>query len=86
MKEKKVGICSLVCNTSGVKGACWNFGMGTRTNDKWVNYSHGLAQTKQEVGYCIVITLLMHEQITGIHRFIRLTIAQTWESHPPSPL
>jgi len=27
--------------------ACWSFGIGTKTSDKWVNYSHGLAQTKQ---------------------------------------
>jgi hypothetical protein len=24
--------------------------MGTKTNDKWVKYSHGIAQTKQQVG------------------------------------
>jgi hypothetical protein len=30
--------------------ACCNTEMRTRTNDKWVNYSHGLAQTKQQVG------------------------------------
>jgi hypothetical protein len=24
----------------GGKGACWSFGMGTKTNDKQVNYSH----------------------------------------------
>jgi len=24
--------------------------MGTRKNDKWVNYSHERAQTKQQVG------------------------------------
>jgi hypothetical protein len=24
--------------------------MGTRTNDKQVNYSYGLAQTKQQIG------------------------------------
>ncbi len=32
------------------KQMCWNFGMGTRKIDKKVNYSHGLAQTKQQVG------------------------------------
>jgi hypothetical protein len=31
------------------KGACWNFGMGIKTNNKWVNYSHKPAQTKQQV-------------------------------------
>ncbi len=30
--------------------ASWSSEMGTRMNDKWVNYSHGLAQTKQQVG------------------------------------
>ncbi len=31
------------------RGACWNFRMGIKTNDKWVNYSHKPAQTKQQV-------------------------------------
>jgi hypothetical protein len=56
MKEERVGECSLICNITGVKRACWRFGMGTRTNDKWVNYSHGFAQTKQQVGWCILWT------------------------------
>jgi hypothetical protein len=34
----------------GVKRACYSFGMKIRTNDKRVNYSHGPAQTKQQVG------------------------------------
>jgi len=34
----------------GGRGACWNSRMGTRTSDKQVNYSHELAQTKQQVG------------------------------------
>jgi hypothetical protein len=34
----------------GGRGACWNSKMGTRKNDKKVNYSHGPAQTKQQVG------------------------------------
>jgi hypothetical protein len=34
----------------GGRGACWGFGMGTRVNDKWVNYSQRFAQTKQQVG------------------------------------
>ncbi len=34
----------------GKEGACWSSRMGIRKNDKWVNYSHTLAQTKQQVG------------------------------------
>jgi len=49
-KKKRVGVHSLVRNTSGVRGACWSFGMGTRINDKWVNYLYGPAQTKKQVG------------------------------------
>jgi hypothetical protein len=53
-EEKGVEGCSLTRNTSrggmGVRRACWSFGMGTRMNDKGVNYSHGLAQTKQQIG------------------------------------
>jgi len=33
----------------GAKRACWSFAMGTRTNDKRVNYSYPYAQTKQQV-------------------------------------
>jgi hypothetical protein len=34
MIEERVRVRSLTCNTSRVKGACWSFGMGIRTNDK----------------------------------------------------
>jgi hypothetical protein len=37
---KRVGVRSLTHNILRVRGACWNFRMGTRTRDKWVNYSH----------------------------------------------
>ncbi len=49
MKTTEHGIktCYLVCNTYGVRGSCWNFGMGTMINDKCVNYSYKYAQTKQ---------------------------------------
>jgi len=33
---------------------------GIRTNDKRVNYSHEFAQTKQQVGWCIVGAILVH--------------------------
>ncbi len=39
--EKGVRVFSLTRNTSRVKGVCWSFGMGTRMNGKWVNYSYG---------------------------------------------
>jgi len=38
---------TLICNTFGVRRVCWNFGMGAMANDKRVNYSYQLAQTKQ---------------------------------------
>jgi hypothetical protein len=47
MEEKGVGVCSLAHNISEVRGACWNFGMGIKMSDKQVNYSYGLAKTKQ---------------------------------------
>jgi hypothetical protein len=34
----------------GGKGACWNFGMGTRESDKQIGYSYRLAQIKQQIG------------------------------------
>jgi hypothetical protein len=48
--KKGMGICFLAHNTFGDKGVCWSFGMGTMTSDNQVNYSHELAQTKQQVG------------------------------------
>jgi hypothetical protein len=33
----------------GGRGVCWSSGMGIRMSDKRVNYSHKLAQTKQQV-------------------------------------
>jgi hypothetical protein len=45
-----VGVCSLTHNTSGVRRAYWSFEMGTKTSNKWVNYSYGPTQSKQEVG------------------------------------
>jgi hypothetical protein len=50
VKEEGIGVRSLVHNTLEVKRVCWNFGMGTKMNDKWVNYSYEPAQTKQQVG------------------------------------
>jgi len=34
----------------GGRGACWSSKMGTKKNGKQVNYSHELAQIKQQVG------------------------------------
>jgi hypothetical protein len=50
MKEEGVGVRYLARNISGVRRACWSSRTGTKMNDKWVNYSHGPAQTKQQVG------------------------------------
>ncbi len=49
-KGKGVGACFLTCNILGVEGrACWSSGMETKKIDEQINYSHGLAQTKQQV-------------------------------------
>jgi len=48
--EEGVRVCSLSHNTSRVKKTCWSSGMRTGMSDQRVNYSHGLAQTKQQVG------------------------------------
>jgi hypothetical protein len=50
MEEEGVGARSLAHNISRVRGACWSSGMGTRMNDKRVNYLHRPAQMKQQVG------------------------------------
>jgi hypothetical protein len=49
LEEKKSWVRSLTYNTLKVKKACWSFGMETKTNDKWVNYSYGPTKTKQQV-------------------------------------
>jgi hypothetical protein len=56
-KERGVGARSLVLNTLGVEGRAGapRWGLGRETN---INYSHGPAQPKQHVGYCIVWALL----------------------------
>jgi hypothetical protein len=33
----------------GGKGVCWSFKIGIKKGDKQINYSHGPAQTKQQV-------------------------------------
>ncbi len=48
-KDKELGHVIWFVTLWG-KGVCWSFGMGTRKNDKEVNYSHRPAQTKNQVG------------------------------------
>ncbi len=48
-KKKQIGVHSLTRNTPRVKGRCWNFEMGSSTNDKRFKYSYEHAQTKQQV-------------------------------------
>jgi hypothetical protein len=49
--------------------------MGTRKNDEQVNYSHRPAQTKQQVGKCVVGALLVHGQAMGKHELTIFTMA-----------
>jgi hypothetical protein len=51
--------------------------MGIRINNKQVNYSHRLAQIKQQVGYCIVEAFFVHGQAMGKHEFTTLTTSRT---------
>jgi hypothetical protein len=76
MKEEGIRVRSLTCSTSKVRNACRSFKMGTKTNDKWVNYSYGLTQIKQQIDKCIIITFLVHGQATSIHIFTRFTTIQ----------
>ncbi len=87
MKTMKKGatICSFVRSTSRVRRVCWSFEMGNKTSGKWVNYSYGYAQTKQQVGQCIVGTFLVHGQTMGIHEFTRLTRPEFGGSHHLPP-
>jgi hypothetical protein len=70
--EGGVGAPSLAYSISGVEGVCWSSRMGTKKIDKQVNYSHGLAQTKQ-VSYCAAKTPLVHGWATNKHGLTRLT-------------
>jgi hypothetical protein len=49
-KEERVGARSLTHSTFGVRRACWSSRMGTRMNDKLVDYSYQSTQIKQQVG------------------------------------
>jgi len=51
--------------------------MGTKMNEKRVNYSHKLDKPNNKLVSASIGTLLMHGQATGIHRLTRLTTAQT---------
>jgi hypothetical protein len=48
-KDKEMGTLPGSYHFGG-KRVCWSPGMGIRKSDKQVNYSNGLAQTKQQVG------------------------------------
>jgi hypothetical protein len=61
----------------GGRRACWSSRIGIRKSDKQVNYSHGPAQTKQQVGECIVELLLVHGRTTNKFGFTKLTMART---------
>ncbi len=56
--KERIRAHSLVRNTSRVRRVCWSSKMGTKKNDKCVNYSYQSAQTKQQAGQCIVGTFL----------------------------
>jgi hypothetical protein len=50
---------------------------GIRKIDKHFNHSHGPAQTKQQVGWCIAEALLVLGRAAGKLRLTKLTTAQT---------
>jgi len=52
--------------------------MGIKTSDKHVDYSYQYAQTKQQVGKCIIGALLVHERATNIHGLTKLTTVEAW--------
>jgi hypothetical protein len=84
-KEKELGAFPDSQHFGG-RRACWSSRMGIRKINKQLNHSHGPTQTKQRLGQCIAGALLMHRRATSKHKFIWLTMAQTWRKPPPSPL
>ncbi len=48
--EEKIRVYFFAHNISRVKGVCWSFKMGIKTNDEWINYSYRYTQSKQQVG------------------------------------
>ncbi len=55
----------------GGRVACWSPRMGDRNSDKQVNYSHGLAKIKQQIGSCVVGAFLVHGRATCKHEFTK---------------
>ncbi len=86
--NRRIMSCSMLLSSQHFEGrrSCQSSKMGTKTSDKWVNYSHRPTQTKQKVGQCVVATLLVHGQTTGKHKLTRFTTAQTWGNPPPSSM
>ncbi len=83
--EEGVRVCSLIHSILGMRGACQNSRIGTRTSDNesifiW-NYTN-----QQQVGSCIVGAFLVHGRNTCIDGFTRLTMTRTWGKPPPSLL
>ncbi len=60
IEKKGIGVRSITRSISKGRKVCWSSRMGSKTDDKQVNYSHGPAQTKQLVGSCVVETFLVH--------------------------
>jgi hypothetical protein len=52
--KKIIQVYFLIRNISRVTNVCYSSKMGIMMNDKRVNYLYGPAQTKQQVGYCII--------------------------------
>jgi hypothetical protein len=60
-KREGIETHSLVCNIFGGRGRVGAPAWGLGKIDNQVNYSHGLAQTNQQVGECVVGTPFVHE-------------------------
>jgi len=62
----------LAQSTLGVEGRARILGWGLRRVTS-INYSHGPAQTKQQVGQCIIRALLVLRRAMGKLKFTRFT-------------
>ncbi len=76
----------------GDREVCWSSEMGIKKIDKQLNYSHRLAQTKQQVGLCIIATLWCMDEpwantdeqdspqpkLRGSHHLLPYSILYAW--------
>jgi hypothetical protein len=82
MKEKGVEVHSLICNILGVRGACWSFKMGTKTNSQ-VKVQDEINLHNQERGKLVQIEWKWCDELSRDNLKHKLYMARNlWEEAP----